>query len=124
SRVPRDERVARGVWMGERAVHEPDYRKLIAFLRAMEFNTLPRRVAEFSGVDAAAIDADTAHAGGRRDEPAKEATEATRAPASGAAPQLPLGRPPQPRDAARQGAPDTPAVTPQMLAAARADAPR
>src|SRR6266700_987846 len=43
--------------LGDLAVHEPDYKRLIAFLKAMEFNTLTRRVAEFSGVDAAEIEA-------------------------------------------------------------------
>src|SRR6478609_6786923 len=40
------------------AVHEPDYKLLVAFLKAMEFSTLTRRVAEFSGVEASQIDAD------------------------------------------------------------------
>src|SRR5882757_5919348 len=40
------------------AVHEPDHRLLIAFLKAMEFSTLTRRVAEFAAVDASAVDAD------------------------------------------------------------------
>ena len=40
------------------AVHEPDHKLLVAFLKAMEFNTLTRRVAEFAGVDASAIEAD------------------------------------------------------------------
>src|SRR5215471_13828522 len=34
------------------AVHQPDYKHLIAFLKAMEFSTLTRRVAEKSGVEA------------------------------------------------------------------------
>jgi DNA polymerase-1 len=38
------------------AVHEPDYRNLIAFLKAMEFTTLTRRVVEQSGMDASAIE--------------------------------------------------------------------
>src|SRR5215471_6717500 len=64
--VTLDDRVAVEVPIGDLAVHEPDYKKLIAFLKAMEFNTLTRRVAELSGVDAAAIDADTGLSGGRR----------------------------------------------------------
>ena len=40
------------------AVHEPDYKRLVAFLKAMEFATLTRRVAEFSGIDAGEIEAD------------------------------------------------------------------
>jgi DNA polymerase-1 len=38
-------------------VHEPDYKRLLAFLKAMEFSTLTRRVAEKSGIDAAGIEA-------------------------------------------------------------------
>src|SRR3954469_4894827 len=40
------------------AVHEPDYKLLVAFLKAMEFSTLTRRVAEFSGIDASQIEPD------------------------------------------------------------------
>src|SRR3981081_3201090 len=40
------------------AVHEPDARKLIAFLKAMEFSTLTRRVAEYAKIDPADIEAD------------------------------------------------------------------
>ncbi len=44
--------------LAELALHEPDYKHLIAFLKAMEFNLLTRRVAEFSGIDAAQIEPD------------------------------------------------------------------
>jgi len=40
------------------AVHTPDYQRLIAFLKAMEFVQLTRRVAEFAGLDAAEIEPD------------------------------------------------------------------
>src|SRR5246127_1214661 len=53
--VTLDDRVALDVAIGDLAVHEPDYKKLVAFLKAMEFNTLTRRVAEFAGIDAADI---------------------------------------------------------------------
>src|SRR5260370_17696429 len=56
--VTLDQNVALDVPVGDLAVHDPDYKKLVAFLKAMEFNTLTRRVAEFSGVDAADIDPD------------------------------------------------------------------
>jgi DNA polymerase-1 len=56
--VTLDQNVALEVPVGDLAVHEPDYKNLIAFLKAMEFNTLTRRVAEKSGIDAAAIEAD------------------------------------------------------------------
>ncbi|HEX2656609.1 MAG TPA: DNA polymerase I [Xanthobacteraceae bacterium] len=42
----------------ELTVHEPDHKRLVAFLKAMEFNTLTRRVAESSGLDPAAVEAD------------------------------------------------------------------
>ena len=51
--VTLDDQVKLDVPLAELAVHEPDYKRLIAFLKAMEFTTLTRRVAEFSGVDAA-----------------------------------------------------------------------
>ena len=56
--VTLDAHVALDVPLADLAVHEPDYKLLIAFLKAMEFGTLTRRVAEFSGIEAAQIDAD------------------------------------------------------------------
>ena len=47
--VTLDDNVKLDVPIGDLAVHEPDYKRLIAFLKAMEFNSLTRRVAEFSG---------------------------------------------------------------------------
>ena len=48
-----DDKVKLDVPLDELAVHEPDARKLIAFLKAMEFSTLTRRVAEYSQIDPA-----------------------------------------------------------------------
>src|SRR6201994_6778 len=56
--VQLDDKVALDTPLDELAVHEPDSRTLIAFLKAMEFTTLTRRVAEYSQVDAADVDAD------------------------------------------------------------------
>src|SRR6516164_5982493 len=56
--VTLDAHVALEVPLAELAVHEPDYKQLIAFLKAMEFAALTRRVAEFSGIDAAEIEPD------------------------------------------------------------------
>src|SRR5690349_12627067 len=103
--VTLDDHVALDVPLGDLAVHEPDYKNLIAFLKAMEFTTLMRRVAEFAGVDPAAIEAEVPATGGRAaaappsDEAAPKGDTATR---GSAAPELPLGRPPQPRDASGQ----------------------
>src|SRR5580704_3465275 len=64
--VTLDDRVKLDVPIGDLAVHEPDHKLLIAFLKAMEFNSLTRRVAEFASIDAGAIDPDTKLAGGSR----------------------------------------------------------
>jgi DNA polymerase-1 len=57
--VTLDDHVPLDVPLADLAVHEPDYKHLIAFLKAMEFVALTRRVAEFSGIDAAQIEADS-----------------------------------------------------------------
>src|SRR5918992_547161 len=54
--VTLDSNVQLEVPLAELAVHEPDYKRLIAFLKGMEFNALTRRVAEVSGVEAAGIE--------------------------------------------------------------------
>src|SRR6187431_1760519 len=54
--VTLDDKVKLETPLADLAVHEPDYARLIAFLKAMEFSTLTRRVAEFSGADAGAIE--------------------------------------------------------------------
>ena len=56
--VTLDANVKLDVPLADLAVHDPDYKRLIAFLKAMEFSTLTRRVAEFAGIDPAAIEAD------------------------------------------------------------------
>src|SRR5262249_20792464 len=43
--VTLDDRVKLDVPIGDLAVHDPDHKRLIAFLKAMEFNALTRRVA-------------------------------------------------------------------------------
>jgi DNA polymerase-1 len=62
-----DDKVALDVPLDELAVHEPDARKLIAFLKAMEFSTLTRRVAEYSQIDPGDVEAEGGVAGKRRD---------------------------------------------------------
>jgi len=46
--VTLDDKVKLDVPLDELAVHEPDHKLLIAFLKAMEFSSLTRRVAEFA----------------------------------------------------------------------------
>ncbi len=59
-----DDKVELEVPLDELAVHEPDARKLIAFLKAMEFSTLTRRVAEYSQIDPADVEADGKNSSG------------------------------------------------------------
>ena len=119
--VTLDTNVALDVPIGDLAVHEPDYKALIGFLKAMEFNSLTRRVAEFSGTDVAQIEAASRLSGSDRAATSNGNGEA------GAAPQLALGRPPQPGDLSRQGRPEasqTVVLTPKALADARREAAR
>ncbi len=70
-----DDKVALEVPLDDLAVHEPDARKLVAFLKAMEFSTLTRRVADYSQIDPANVDADVANSsearGGAADSAAR-----------------------------------------------------
>ncbi len=50
-----DDKVDLEVPLDDLAVHEPDARKLIAFLKAMEFSSLTRRVAEYAHIEPADI---------------------------------------------------------------------
>jgi DNA polymerase I len=127
--VTLDDHVKLDVPIGDLAVHEPDHKRLIAFLKAMEFNGLMRRVAEFASVDPGDIEAESRFAGGKSAPVAADdgATPKAAPDEGSAAPQLPLGRPPQPADMvpkAKGEAPAYPRLTPQMLAAARTEAAR
>ncbi len=59
-----DDKVKLDTPLDELAVHEPDARKLIAFLKTMEFSTLTRRVAEYSHIDPADVEAAAASKSG------------------------------------------------------------
>ena len=128
--VTLDDQVKLDVPIGDLAVHEPDYKNLIAFLKAMEFNALTRRVAEFASIDVGAIEAATQFAGGARSAMPAAANgkgQSQQAHGVGPSPQLPLGRPPQPGDMSRQDrseAPQYPALTPGALAEARRETAR
>jgi DNA polymerase-1 len=56
--VTLDTQVPLEVPLGELAVHHPDYKRLIAFLKAMEFTSLTRRVAEAAEIDASQVEPD------------------------------------------------------------------
>jgi DNA polymerase-1 len=126
--VTLDDHVKLDVPIGDLAVHEPDHKRLIAFLKAMEFNALMRRVAEFSEIEAGEIEPEARLAGGHSSPPSQAGEVASgQGQQASATPQLALGRPAQPADLPREGrggAPAYPKLTPQMLAAARAVAAR
>ncbi len=118
--VTLDDKVTLEVPLEDLAVHEPEYKNLIAFLKAMEFSTLTRRVAEFASVDAGAIDPSAAAPQSQRG-----GAPAAVASVPSASPGLPLsggGMTAKPRP----GAPIDPAVpvTPQSLASARLEQAR
>jgi DNA polymerase I len=74
-----DDKVDLEVPLDDLAVHEPDARKLIAFLKTMEFSGLTKRVAEYSQIDPSDV---TAAAGNKSDAGAAPA-QAKSAGASG-----------------------------------------
>src|SRR5262252_3192779 len=125
--VTLDANVALDVPLAELAVHEPDYKRLIAFLKAMEFATLTRRVAEFSGIDAAEIEPDgklKAGPAAARDTGERRGEEGT--PARQASLPLPPvpGRESKPVPGRAAAPPTQEEFTPQALAAARVAAAR
>src|SRR5499427_5155128 len=129
--VTLDAHVALEVPLAELAVHEPDYKRLIAFLKAMEFATLTRRVAEFSGIDAGEIEPDGKLKAPGGSPPAREGGERP-ADMGAQAQQASLPLPPVPASGreskpvpGRAAAPPTQEeFTPQALAAARLAAAR
>ena len=129
-----DDKVKLDVPIGELAVHEPDARKLIAFLKAMEFSTLTRRVAEYSQIDPSDVAADDRNSSGASGKSAGSSPPPARAAGGDLFGHQDVSAPP----AAASGKAGAPAVgktpgkpeqsnvilTPQALAAARADAAR
>src|SRR6478609_1495255 len=114
-----DDKVKLDVPLDDLAVHEPDARRLIAFLKAMEFSTLTRRVAEYSQIDPADVEADAGNKSGGASSPAP--AKAKSSDGSGdlfAAPVLPKP------GADKQDKASSPKGTPISLAAARAEAAR
>jgi DNA polymerase-1 len=111
--VTLDQNVPLDVPVDQLAVHEPDYKNLIAFLKAMEFDTITRRVAEKAEIDASQVEADAKLVSGApaiaRSAPAGKTGDLF-APA----PQAKLS------DKSEANG----ALTPISLAAARADAAR
>jgi DNA polymerase-1 len=118
-----DDKVDLEVPLDDLAVHEPDARKLIAFLKAMEFSTLTRRVAEYSHIDPSDVEADVAN----KSAGAKDAASAAPAnKSSGTSGDLFAGAatPAAKPGAAREDKAASPKGTPISLAAAREEAIR
>ena len=127
-----DDKVKLDVPLDELAVHEPDARKLVAFLKAMEFSTLTRRVAEYSQIDPSDVEADEKNMSGASGKSAGSLPppprtaggdlfgnqDAPTSSATGKGSGSSVGR--------GQGKPDKSNIvlTPQALAAARAEEAR
>ena len=116
-----DDKVDLEVPLDDLAVHEPDARKLIAFLKAMEFSTLTRRVAEYSHVDPADVEAD---AGNKSASAGPSSTQASATAAGSATGDLFAGSATAKPGADKQDKAASPKGTPISLAAAREEAAR
>jgi DNA polymerase-1 len=115
-----DDKVDLEVPLDDLTVQEPDARKLIAFLKAMEFSTLTKRVAEFSEIDPSNVAAGT---GGKSDAAAAPAP----AKPAGASGDLFAEAPPTPARTGTGGKEDKASSlkgTPISLAEARKEAAR
>jgi DNA polymerase-1 len=129
-----DDKVKLDVPLDELAVHEPDARKLIAFLKAMEFATLTRRVSEYSQIDPSDVEADAANKSGASGRSAGSPPPPPRVAGgdlfgdldSSASPSAASGKGSAPVAAKGQSKPEKSDVvlTPHALAAARAEEAR
>lgn len=114
-----DDKVALDVPLDDLAVQEPDARKLIAFLKAMEFSTLTRRVADYSQIDPSDVEAAAAN------KSAASAAPAAARAAGGATGDLFASPPATAKPGAdKQDKAASPKGTPISLAAAREEAAR
>ena len=126
--VTLDQHVPLDVPVDALAVHEPDYKHLIAFLKAMEFSTITRRIAEKSGIDASAVEADSKLAAGTA-QPSplggEGGAERSEAPGEGATASrsAPLTRPASPGDLSPKGRGEK-EMSPIALATARGEQAR
>lgn len=107
-----DDKVTLDVPLDDLAVHEPDSRKLVAFLKAMEFSTLTRRVAEYAQIDPASVDADPGNKSGASVFSPLPPSDVTPAPgnATGAAPAASPAKPSGARDDKNSSLKGTPAA--------------
>ncbi|WFU41629.1 DNA polymerase I [Bradyrhizobium sp. CB82] len=121
-----DDKVDLEVPLDELAVHEPDARKLIAFLKAMEFTTLTRRVAEYSQIDPADVEADPGYKTGASVFSPLPASDVVPAPGPAPGPGASAQAAPKERNkaAGKEDKGASPKGTPISLAEARAEAAR
>lgn len=117
-----DDKVELDVPLDDLAVHEPDARKLIAFLKAMEFTTLTRRVADYSQIDPANVDADPGYASGASVFSPLPPSDVVPAPGAGAPAQAARGE--RNASAGKEDKAAGPKGAPISLAAAREEALR
>ena len=125
--VTLDDKVKLDVPLVELIVHEPDYKHLIAFLKAMEFNTLTRRVAEFAGIDASEVEADVnLKVGGIGGASPAKTDQAASAPSrpSAAIGEAKAGVANAEASKPAAGTAASSSITPKALAAARLEAER
>lgn len=120
--VKLDDHVKLDTPLDDLLVHEPDARKLIAFLKALEFNTLLRRVAEYAQADTTQIEPDARLMAGAPSSPVKTADAGDLFGESDtpAAPENAAETKPK----AKAGEQANGALTPQALAKARQQAAR
>ena len=124
-----DDKVELDVPLDDLAVHEPNSRKLIAFLKAMEFSTLTRRVADYAQIDPAAIEPDPGNKSGASVFTPLPPSDVEPAPgpgaSEGAAPAAAAGAKDKVKPGAdKQDKASSPKGTPVSLAAAREEAIR
>ncbi len=117
-----DDKVELEVPLEDLAVHEPDARKLIAFLKAMEFSALTRRVAEYSHIEPADIEPDELLKSGAGNGSTAELPSPTDAPAAPAPTKA--TKPAGPNTSGKEDKAAGPKGSPVSLAAARAEAAR
>jgi DNA polymerase-1 len=125
-----DDKVKLEVPLDDLAVREPDSRRLIAFLKAMEFSALTRRVAEYSQIDPASIEADVRSSspaplrGRSESEALQEGTKSFDTPGSPPSPLKGEGSAPNKPGDSRADKTAGLKGTPRVLAAARAEEAR
>jgi DNA polymerase I len=115
--VTLDANVPLQVPVADLAVHPPEYQRLLAFLKAMEFGALTRRVAEVAKIDQADVEPDQRLKAGSGVSPFPLGERES-------APEAPRAKPKLPAAPAVTAKPNGGAFTPAALAATRAESAR